>query len=109
MSLPLSVDANATFEQVTRLYKIQVVREAERVARRHGADTISAADIREGAQHLKSRDTHTALKHLAAFGGIGLGISASFFLNLDHSSPSTYILILAISVFLIALDIAKCF
>jgi VIT1/CCC1 family predicted Fe2+/Mn2+ transporter len=88
-------------------------RESVEIARRHRADSISAADVEQAVTHLISRDRARIYKHLGTIGGIILGAALSAvlgFASLQNISTSFYLVVVALCIigtFMVALHVAK--
>jgi hypothetical protein len=80
--LPMSAKAQVEVESEIRTYKNELVEAAEKIAKRHKADTVSAADVRHAAGNLVVGPTRRLYKHLGTAGGIMVGAAGSNLLGM---------------------------
>jgi histone H3/H4 len=112
-SAPFSEPAFATLKERVSQYIVELINEALKVAKRHQADTVSAAHVNRASDYLVSSSSRKIFRHLGTVGGILLGAAIGNVLAMTTSNQFTATSVLVtsglgiIGAFLIALHIAK--
>lgn len=80
--MPFSAAATATLESVTVRTLRVLVAEAQGIALRHGADTVSATDVKQAHRYLVTPPANWLQRHLGMIGGVLLGSGVSTLISL---------------------------
>jgi len=110
---PFSVPAFSALRDKISRYIAELVAESIKIARRHRADTVSAAHVEQAAAYLVADTSRKLFRHLGTIGGILLGAAIGNLLSMVTANQYSTVSIVVTSVlcivgaFMIALHIAK--
>ena len=110
---PFSVPAYELLKAKTAEYILDLVTESARLARRSGADDVSATHVQHAAEHLTTAKRSRLYRHIATVGGIMLGGALSNILSMtleNHYSAEGILITTGIAVIgaaLVAFHIAN--
>ena len=86
--LPLSSDALAALKARLDQYQDELVSESRRIARRHQADVVSPAYVRQARDHLGTGTRHRTAALAGSLGWAMLGAALPAMFNLGSSAPA---------------------
>lgn len=110
---PFSAPAFENLKDKIARYIAEVIAESVKVAKRHRADTVSAAHVDQASDYLVSDASRRFFRHIGTIGGILLGASISNLLTMvtanQYSATSIGVTtaLAIVGAFMIALHIAK--
>jgi hypothetical protein len=82
--LPLSEPAKGEMEAQVVLFYKSLLKTAERMAKRHNADNVSAADVTHATGELVNCPRRRFYRHLGAFGGVLVGAALAHLLEITY-------------------------
>jgi hypothetical protein len=83
---PFTPDGAAELEQRLDLFLTDLAAEARRIAKRHHADVVSPAHVRQAAEHLVTHKRRRLYALAGTMGGVVMGAAVSGILDAAHAT-----------------------